>query len=267
MTAHPPVREGYWYDAPDPRTALVREGAHVRRATAGRPWMVVDQHIASITIGSSWPGRLWRVRVTELGDMSDLVAQPGYWRASGVELIEALPLATLFGPHGDAVLDVLARIETLSLAQAMALSDALAPDAEAAYGRAWSNWAGPRQAGPQDVGSPHPETEAAAPAATQDEDWTGTLAASGRSGNEQSPVHGGFMLIHSQLWQRAQTVGGPDAILRIEDDGEIEETLAAPWDGACSALLHAAMARGAPGLVSEADSTTLTRAFDTAFAG
>ena len=251
MTAPPPVREGYWYDASDPRTALVRDANHVRRAAAGPPWMVVDQHIASITIGSSWPGRLWRVRVTELGDMSGLVAQPGYWRASGVEIIEALPLSTLFGPHGDAVLDVLARIDSLTAPQAEALSAARAAGAEAAYGRAWARWADP----------------ASAPA--HDSDWAGTLAAHGRHGNEHSPVHAGFMLIHSQLWKRAQAIGGPDVILRIEDedDGEIEETLAAPWDGACSALLHAAMARGAPGLVSEADSTTLTRAFDTVFAG
>ncbi|OZI49060.1 hypothetical protein [Bordetella genomosp. 5] len=254
MTALPPAREGYWYDATDPRTELVREGARVRRAASGPPWIVVDQHIASITIGSHWPGRLWRVRVTVLGDMSGLVAEPGYWRASEIELIDALPLSALFGPHGDAVLDVLARIESLSVAQATALSNAnaLAPDAEAAYGRAWAHWS---------EGTP-------ASAATPAQDWAGTLAASSRGGAARSPVHGGFLLIHGQLWKRAQAIGGADAILRTEDeDGEIEESLAAPWDGACSALLHAAMARGAPGLVPAADSTTLTRAFDTVFGG
>ncbi|WP_241123414.1 hypothetical protein [Achromobacter xylosoxidans] len=42
-------------------------------------------------------------------------------------------------------------------------------------------------------------------------------------------------------------------------DGEVDESLAAPWDGASDALLFAAMARGAPQYLSTADADVLSR--------
>ncbi|MGE8659017.1 MAG: hypothetical protein ACN6O8_19920 [Achromobacter sp.] len=71
-----PDREGFWFDAADPDMALERAGDHVRLARAEPPWLVVDQSIASLTLGRRWPGQLWRVRVTQLGDMSGPLATP-----------------------------------------------------------------------------------------------------------------------------------------------------------------------------------------------
>lgn len=243
-----PLREGYWYDSLDPDTPLERDGDRVRRDRAAPPWIVVDEQIASITIGSRWPGRLWRVRVVELGDMSGLVANPGYWRAREIALLEPLPLATLFGPHGHAVMALLARVATLTLAQAEALDAARHPDAEAAYSRAWDRWINPEPATPP-------------------EDWSGTLARAGGPGHARSPVHWGFSLLHGLLWKRAEALSGAAAVTRIEEDGEVEEQLAPPWSGACSALLHAAMAQGAPEVVAAADVAVLMQAGTRVFGG
>lgn len=245
--ALPALREGYWFDTPDDADALIREGDHVRLPSAAPPWMVIDQSLSTLIIGSRWPGRLWRVRVTTLGDMSGLVAQPGYWRAEAIDLLEALPLSTLFGPHGDAVLRILDFIPHLTRADAQTLAQHLDPSAPAAYGRAWLAWS---QTG-----------EPPSPATAQQ--WDGTLAASRKGDKDRSPIHSGFMVIHAQLRQRAQAVDGADAIVLIEDedDGETEEVLSLLWQQASDALLYAAMAQGAPQLVSEADAEALNRAW------
>ena len=73
--------------------------------------------------------------------MSGLVAQPGYWRAAAIELLQPLPLGTLFGPHGEAVVDILARIPELTREQAQALGAHLPADGWDRYGRAWERWA------------------------------------------------------------------------------------------------------------------------------
>lgn len=145
--ASPAERDGFWFDAADPSLALERAGSHVRLARAEPPWIVVDQSIASLTLGRHWPGQLWRVRVTQLGDMSGLVAQPGYWRAAAIELLQPLPLALLFGPHGEGVLDVLARIPDLSREQARALGEHLPDDGWDRYGRAWARWSSEEEGG------------------------------------------------------------------------------------------------------------------------
>lgn len=237
-------REGYWFDTPESGDTLVREGNYVRLPAPKPPWMVIDQSLHSIIV-NRWPGQLWRVRVTALGDMSGLVAQPGYWRAEAIELIEALPLSTLFGPQGDAVLRILDAIETMTRTDAQTLAQNVHPDAANAYGRAWLAWSQGEEA------------------AQSTEDWQHTLAASRGRDKDRSPIHAGFLLIHSQLRQRAQAVDGANAIERIEDedDGEIEEVLAPLWQQASDALCYAAMAQGAPEWVSDADAQALNRAW------
>lgn len=243
--------QGFWFDVPDASGALVRDGSLVRLAAAAPPWMVVDQTLASITVGSRWPGELWRVHVKELGDMSGLVAQPGYWRASAIELLQALPLSQLFGPHGDAILTILDAIGQLSRAQVQALADNADAGAPDAYGRAWMRWL--------QAGGEH--------RSTQPSEWHGTLAASRRGDKERSPIHSGFLLIHAQLRKRAQAVDGDDAFELIEDDGDIEQVLAPLWQQACDALLFTAMAQGAPQYVHEADAPVLNRAWHAAATG
>ena len=118
----------------------MRDGRQVRLARLQPPWLVVDQTIATLIVSSGWPGRLWRARVTELGDMSGLVANPGYWRAAAMELLEELPLSVLFGAHGERVVALLEQIQALSRTQAECLAANLDPDAGHAYGRAWLRW-------------------------------------------------------------------------------------------------------------------------------
>lgn len=251
--ACPSDRDGFWFDAADPSLALERAGNHVRLARAEPPWIVVDQSIASLTLGRHWPGRLWRVRVTQLGDMSGLVAQPGYWRAAAIELLQPLPLGTLFGPHGEAVVDILARIPELTREQAQALGAGLPDDGWDRYGRAWERWAadedGPVATPPDGANEASPQSE-----------WHGVLSAARRRGGAHSPIHAGFMQVHGLLRRRAEAVDGAAAFIREEDeDGEIDEWLAAPWDQASDALLFAAMARGAPQYLSAADAEALSR--------
>lgn len=137
--SHPPSqtssRDGYWFEHLNDDIALVRDGRQVRLARLQPPWLVVDQTIATLIVSSGWPGRLWRARVTELGDMSGLVANPGYWRAAAMELLEELPLSVLFGAHGERVVALLEQIQALSRTQAECLAANLDPDAGHAYGQ------------------------------------------------------------------------------------------------------------------------------------
>lgn len=245
------ARVGYWYDCPDPSVALERSGNRVALARPGPPWMVVDESLDSIIVGSCWPGQLWRARVEELGDMSGLVAQPGYWRAAAIELLEPIPLATLFGAHGDAVLEIVEQIGGLSRTQAQALADGLPAEASGAYGRAWMRWS--------------QEGEAAVDA--DESQWSCTLAASRRGDKARSPIRGGFLLIHAQLRKRAEEIDGADAFILFEEDGEIEQELAPLWQGASDAFLYAAMARAAPQYVAQDEAATLTQAWSRVFAG
>lgn len=251
MTTSTPAssdRDGFWFDAADPDMALERASNHVRLARAEPPWLVVDQSIATMTLGRRWPGQLWRVRVTQLGDMSGLVAQPGYWRAAAIELLQPLPLGALFGPHGQAVVDILARIPELTREQARALGADLPADGWDRYGRAWERWSKDEEGVPAPADAP-PQSE-----------WYGVLAAARRRGGARSPVHGGLLQIHGLLRQRAQAVDGDAAFIReVDEDGEVDESLAAPWEGASDALLFAAMARGAPQYLSTADADVLSR--------
>ena len=236
---------GYWFDLPDPAFKLMRTAGRVALIKPVPPWIVVDESLESVVIGSRWPGKLWRVRVEKQGDMSDLVAQPGYWRASAIELLEAVPLSALFGPKGEVVLEIIAQISTLSRTDAQALADHLPENAWMAYSRAWMRWS-------QQDGEP---------AADEEGDWRGALAATRRSDKARSPVHSGFLLIHSQLRQRAEQLDGGNAFTLIEEDGETEQVLKPMWQAACDALLFAAMARAAPQYVSDEDAVMLLQAW------
>ena len=144
-----PSRDGYWFEHLNDDIALVRDGRQVRLARLQPPWLVVDQTIATLIVSSGWPGRLWRARVTELGDMSGLVANPGYWRAAAMELLEELPLSVLFGAHGERVVALLEQIQALSRTQAECLAANLDPTPA-------TPTAGPGCAGPRRKGSSGP---------------------------------------------------------------------------------------------------------------
>ncbi|MGO4154808.1 hypothetical protein [Cupriavidus sp. YAF13] len=206
----------------------------------------MEQSLSTVIVGSHWPGRLWRVRVKALGDMSGLVAQPGYWRATALELVEEIPGAALFGPHGDSVVDLLSQIRTLSPEQAEALASNADPSAWNAYSRAWIRWSETRE-------FPRP--------AASDEDWEGVLAAPSKQGAEQSPIHSGFKVISTLIRQRARSLEGNNAFRLVFDNDSTEEVLTSKWQGAHDAFLQAAMALGAPAYVCADDVTMLTRAW------
>lgn len=245
-------REGYWYAYPAMASELEKEGAVVKRVKAEPPWLIVDQSLGSVIVTARhWPGQLWKARVETLGDMSGLVARPGYWRASSIELIEEIPVSALFGPHGDAIVALLAQVSALSPKQAEALQSNAAPHAWEAYSRAWTHWSETRK---------HPRSGSS-------ENWRGVLAAPHGNDKEKSPINGGFALISDLVRRRAQALEGHDAFtLESDDDGESEEVLTPKWSGASAAFLQAAMALGAPAHVMTAiDRDALTHAWRRVF--
>lgn len=233
--------EGYWYFHSSMQSEVIRRGLRVEAAIAP-PWLVVDSSISSMLMtAGKWPGELWRVRIVEPGDMSGLVAEPGYWRARVIELVEQLPLASLFGVHGEAVLGILERIGRLTAEEAGALAQAVHPDGWQAYGRAWSRWAN-----------------------TSEQDWTGVIAAPGYRAQMRSPVHCGLSLAADLLRSRARALDGEAAFFLIPDDenpSERVEVLVSKWEGALDAVLQAIMAAGAPEMLEAHDREVLSQAW------
>lgn len=240
MTGH---YEGYWYFYPSMDSEVIRQGARVEAAITP-PWLVVDGSITSIIVTArKWPGELWRVRVVEPGDMSGLIAEPGYRRAKVIELVEQLPLADLFGAHGDAVLGILDRVVRLSASEAETLAQARSSGGWEAYGRGWSRWAD-----------------------MPDGDWTGVIAAPGRNGQMRSPVHGGLSLATDLLQSRARALEGEAAFHLVPDDenpSEHMEVLVPKWEGASDAVMQAVMAMGAPEVLEAHDREALLQAWRT----
>lgn len=233
--------EGYWYFNSSMELELIREGVRVE-AVSTPPWIVVDGSIASMIVtAEKWPGELWRARVVELGDMSGLVAELRYRRAKVIELVERLPLADLFGAHGEAVMGILERVARLSAVEAESLAQAVPSDGWAAYGRGWSRWAD-----------------------TSEQDWTGVVAAQGHHAQMRSPVHGGLSLVTDLLRKRARAVEGEAAFCRVPDDDDPSELMEVPvpkWAGALDAAMQAVMAVGAPEFLEDHDRETLLQAW------
>jgi len=206
----------YVADAESGPMAAAAAGAKVRNPDGGPPWIVVDHGLESIVV-SKWPGKLWKVEILKAAK-----EQPNesanYTRAVAVRVIEELPPAVLFGPHGDAVLEVIER------ARSATLRHALHPEAREIYSRAWNRWLG-----------------------TSHQDHRDTLAVSpGRS-----PIGAGFTVIYSVLSSRATFV--------VDDDGDA--TLTPEWAAVADAFLHAAMAVGAPELLSPSEVEILSHGY------
>lgn len=242
--------DGFVYvpDENDGPMKEAREGAVVRIEGRGPPWIVVDQELASIVV-SKWPGRLWRVRIVEAATASDQRNVGGpplpharYTRTISVRILHEEAPEVMFGPHGTDIALVLKTAAQLDNQLAQALSSNRHPDAPRAYDLAWRTWMKGR--------------------AIPDEDYDqldGTLKLG--SGTWSSPINEGFCVLHTVVFDRARNQDGPAA---IEDDGE-DVWLVAPWSGADRALGDAALALGAPELVSEADRAVLLQAWNRVF--
>jgi hypothetical protein len=234
-------QRGYWIEySDDVTTSRFENGEIVQRTEPSPPWLIVDQRIWTVIV-TRWPVRLWQAEVLVLGDMSGLVVAPGYWRATRIKLLNEVPSFELFGEQGRQFvefLDFVKRIETND-ARALLQHDRYKLTADAAsdgYASAWQKW----------VQSKEPSDQSVA------REWAGTLAAPRLGRKLQSPVVGGFMLLHNEIRRRAVSVEGATAmIVTIDEDGDTDQTLAPHWKACSSSLLNASMALCAPTLVTE----------------
>jgi hypothetical protein len=231
--------EGFVYVADEEAGGFagVEAGATVRNPTRAPPWIVVDHRLDAVAV-TRWPGRVWRVRVVD-ADLGDQIVGVPYTRAFAVHVLEAVPVAALFGAHGAAIVELLAQAALLDRARAERIDGRLRGDAGDAYSAAWNAWlagCGVASAGP-------------AP------DHHDTLHVSGPPGG--SPINHGFFLVCEIVTRRARALDG-DAAFAHDEEGPY---LTAPWSGASTAALHAAMALGAPQCCTEAQRRRLLSAW------
>lgn len=227
---------GYTYscEGAENRLANASVGSVVKNPDDKPPWIVVDRNPETMVI-TRWPGRLLRVEVLTAAP-EQIADGARYVRAISVRVISEEPVAVLFGPHGQHVCRVLDAARTISIALAKEiLGSDNAAEAREAYSAAWNCWIARVQPDSQHLGDDH----------------RATLSASGLA---RSPIGGGFGLIYSTLFERAKELAG-DASFSVDEEGEV--LLAPEWAAAADALLHAAMALGAPENVSARESVAL----------
>ncbi|GCD98647.1 hypothetical protein [Embleya hyalina] len=249
-----PPEEGFVFvrEASPGPMAGAAVGRRIAKADFEPPCIVVDRELSTVIV-AGWPGRLYRVAVpppetdaerAALTEANEALRQPAaYIRAFTVDVLAELPASALFGPHGTAVVDVLDAARALTPRLAARLAAASIPGAAARYGAAWKHWL---------TGEPN-----AVP--YLDRDHCDTLAVPG-AGPADSPIGKGFLAVSAAVLAAARERGGPTAFETEYDDedGTSEEVMAEPWSHALDPLLHAAMALGAPHLMSDADRETLT---------
>lgn len=216
-------------------------GDVIRIEGSGPPWIVVNHAIESILV-TGWPGRLCRVAVLE-----PAAHQPGvgYTRAAAVTLEFEVPLGRLFGPHGDEVLRIIDQAASLGLDEVHSLAALTSKQASTAYLRAWNAWLENQHTTSSHAGA---------------DDSATPVASSGA----RSPVGAAFTIISSLLSERARDLVGDAAFVLDEEDGVY--VLIDSWAGASSALCCAAMAVGAPHLITASDKRLLERAWRDVFA-
>lgn len=242
------ILEGYWYSTEEKLNSnCVRDCMQVKIKTKAPPYLVVNKSIKSIILSGSWPGELWCVRIQELGDMSNLVGNPHYWRANAILLLERIDISELFGAYGERIVGLLAQIQSLSLGQVDKFQYAKFQNASEAYLRAWKAWNDklvfPRNA---DLGSID----------------NNLLGMPYQRDNEMSPINHGFMQISYLIDKRARELEGDNAFISVKDaySDDMETVLTDKWSKTTSAFLFAAMALGAPDYIMQEDYESLISA-------
>jgi hypothetical protein len=246
------VVEGFVYvsdDRPGPMEGAA-VGTRVRTPSWDPPWIVVAHRVDAVIV-ARWPGRLLRVTGVEPSGDEERTAlariaeglrpDAGYTRVFAVDVLAELPPATLFGPHGEVVVELLEYARLLGEPVAGELAAARHPDADQAYSRAWHRWLA-RQPN-------------SAPYRNRDHSHVLAIPGAGRVG---SPVGHGFMVLWRCVADSARHHAG-SAAFTVDEEGD--EVLLDPWSAAASVLLDTAMARAAPDLVDSADVATLTTAW------
>lgn len=246
-----PTQRGYIYLADDSPVGIVSAapGEVVRVPGRKPPWLVVDHALPTVLI-ARWPGRLWLVEILDpISDAeqrasgSELRNDAPYTRAAAVRFVDEIDLAALFGERGAAVCGVIETARGLTEDIARRLTLARHEGAGQAYSRVWHRWLKQQRV--------H--------AADQAESFAGVVAiASVPVGSPVSPIGRGLIVIANVLGKRATALVG--ASVWIEDAND-PAFLAQPWAGAEAALCAAALAFGAPDLVSETDRGILAKAW------
>jgi hypothetical protein len=140
----------------------------------------------------------------------------------------------LFGEHGEQIVMLLDRANSLTRAEAEMLSMSRHPGAPAAYHRTFDRWA-----------------KATGRFVDEREDLDGVLRLGGPMPG--SPVNEGLSLLAATVSDRAETADGESAFHSNEED----LWLVAPWDGANRVFGDAALGLGAPQFTSERDAEVL----------
>ena len=249
---------GYWLASQSTLSDLETETPHsltvgqkIKVKDSKPPWIIVCKTIPAIIVTSnSWPCSLWRANVTKLGDMSNLVADPGYWRAGEIELIEELPVATLFGANGDKIIPLLNQITTLTLLEVYKLYENKGENscAEATYAHGWHLW---------NKGLEHPRSHTY--------ESGSTLRSPSRHDKEESPTNYGFSLIYALFWQQARKLEGDAAFVEYIEYDQTELELTPHWSAACTAFLHKAMALSMAEHLSDGEYSDLVRLWVSVF--
>ncbi len=220
-------RRGFVYTpdkAPGPLT-LAKVGDVVSTETTP-PWIVVD-HFKDSIVFTNWPGTLWLVEVVEPAPRSDQITE-AYTRARTVRLLETSSATELFGPHGTSVENLLDQAARLELPEVTAIHSP-EPGSYDKYAEAWSKWL--KQVGDSaNIGRDHSHTLGVGPR------------------GYDSPIGRGLVLLFNVVHKRAKELEG-DAAFTVDSDGEIHFTTR--WQFAFDAAMHAAMAYGAPDLLSD----------------
>ncbi|MFN3891379.1 MAG: hypothetical protein ACK4MV_13355 [Beijerinckiaceae bacterium] len=235
-------RVGYVYAAKGETGPMqdARVGGAVRLPDRGPPWIVVDFDLAKMTV-TRWPGRLWRVRVMEAATERDQrVAggppndQANYVRAIAVRVLNEEDPARLFGPHGGALIALFDGAARITRDQAQRLARSRHADAAGAYDRAMRRWASGENL------------------ATPSADLDGALKIGGRS-----PINAALAVLHGILFERAHAIDGAHASSELDNDVSLVE----PWATAAQTMGDAALAIGAPELMSMEDRAALVSAY------
>jgi hypothetical protein len=233
-TSSLPVGYTYSCEGADNRLANASIGTVARNPNDKPPWIVVDRQLETMVL-TRWPGRLFKVEVLDAAP-EQVAGSAHYIRAVAVRVIAEEPAAVLFGPHGPHVCRVLDAARSISVSLAEKALELTSTEAQEAYSAAWNRWIARTQPNSQHLGDDHRTTLAA----------TGPFS--------RSPIGAGFGLIYSTVFARAKELVG-DSSFSIDGEGEI--SLAPKWSAAADSLLHAAMALGAPEIVSASESVAL----------
>jgi hypothetical protein len=244
------AEQGFVYvaDVDDGPMKNAAAGATMRTVDRRPPWIVVDDSVEVIIV-ADWPGRLWKVEILDKAEEQPL-SYARYTRAHAVRVLEEVPVSILFGAHGDAVCELLERAGRIELEDVARIGAAVHPRAGETYSRVWERWIGAEV-----PDSPH-----------RGVDHSRTLAVPSDH-RTRSPIGHGLTVLYAVLSDRAQVVAGDAAFVVNEDEADYEQddaSLAPEWAAAAQAFLHAAMAFGAPELLSDDEREVLTAAFQRA---